>query len=131
MSFDRACRASVAAEEGTHRPMLRNNLRSQIDALRWSQLQLGRQGDPKLETARPARFAGATSMPHSAAGPHPFDTAGAQQPRSSVRVFIADAALGNVGKGCDSGMWVEPETRERISLIVDQVEKHEGFQKTA
>src|ERR1700732_4517604 len=27
-------------------------------------------------------------------------------------------------------MWMEPETRERFSLIVDQVEKHEGFQKT-
>src|SRR5260370_15523467 len=28
-------------------------------------------------------------------------------------------------------MWMEPETRERFPLIVDQVEKHEGFQKTA
>src|SRR5258708_31601141 len=70
-------------------------------------------------------------MPDSAAGPHPFDTAGAQQSRRSVRVFVAHAALGNVGKGCDAGMWMEPETRERFSLIVDQVEKHEGFQKTA
>src|SRR5258708_19714632 len=70
-------------------------------------------------------------MPDSAAGPHPFDTAGAQQSRRSVRVFVADAALGNVGKGCDAGMWMEPETRERFSLIVDQVEKYEGFQKTA
>src|SRR5438445_6815143 len=49
----------------------------------------------------------------------------------SLRSFIADAALGNVGQGCDSGMWMEPETRERFSLIVDQVEKYEGFQKTA
>src|SRR5260221_13395097 len=70
-------------------------------------------------------------MPDSAAGPHPFDTAGAQQARRSVRVFIADAALGNVGKGCDAGMWMVPETRERFSLIVDQVQKHGGFQKTA
>src|ERR1700675_771833 len=68
-------------------------------------------------------------MPDSAARPHPFDTAG--ESRRSVGVFIADAALGNVGKGCDAGMWMEPETREWFSLIVDQVEKHEGFQKTA
>ena len=26
---------------------------------------------------------------------------------------------------------MEPETRERFSLIVDEVEKHEGFQKTS
>src|SRR6202030_2890589 len=110
--------------------MLRNNLRSQIDTLRWSQLKLERQGDPKLEATRPSRFASATSMPDSAAGPHPFDTASAQQSRRSVRVFIADAALGNVGQGYDAGMWMEPETRERFSLIVDQVEKYEGFQKT-
>src|SRR6202795_3142008 len=68
-------------------------------------------------------------MPDSAARPHPFDTAG--ESRRSVGVFIADAALGNVGKGCDAGMWMEPETPERFSLIVNEVEKHEGFQKTA
>src|SRR6202166_3843591 len=112
-------------------PVLGDDLWCQVDTLGWPQLKLGRQGDPKLEATRPARFAGATSMPDSAAGPHPFDTAGAQQSRRSARVFIADAALGNVGKGCDAGMWMEPETRERFSLIVDQVEKHEGFQKTA
>src|SRR5260370_26358190 len=44
---------------------------------------------------------------------------------------LADAALGNVGKGCDAGMWMKPETRERFSLIIDKVEKYEGFQKTA
>jgi len=111
--------------------MLRNNLRSQIDALRWAQLQIGGQGDPKLEAPRPSRFANATSMPDSTAGLHPFDTAGAQQSRRSVRVFIADAALGNVGKGCDAGMWMEPETRERISLTVEKVKEYERFQKTA
>src|ERR1700722_12921791 len=93
----------------------------QVDALGWSQLKLGRQGDPKLEATRPSRFAGATSMPNSAAGPHPFNTTGAQQSRRSVRVFIAYASLSNVGKGSDTGMWMEPETRERFSLIVDQV----------
>src|SRR5712691_3197327 len=111
--------------------MSRNNLRSQIDAFRWSQLEIGRQGDPKLEASRPSRLAGAAAVPNAAAGAHPFKTASAQQARRSVRVFIADAALGNVSKGCDAGMWMEPETRERFSLIVDQVEKHEGFQKTA
>jgi len=45
-----------------------------------AQLKLGWQGDPKLEATRPSRFASATSTPDSAAGPHPFDTAGAQQP---------------------------------------------------
>src|SRR6266852_4543105 len=70
-------------------------------------------------------------MPDAAAGPHPFDTAGWQQARRSVGVFISDAALRNVGKSCDSGVWMEPETRERFSLIIDEVKKYEGFQETA
>src|SRR6195256_1458166 len=65
------------------------------------------------------------------AGPHPFETAGGQQARRSVRVFIANAALRNVGEGCDSGMWMEPETRERFSLIVDEVKEYVWFQETA
>jgi hypothetical protein len=51
-----------------------------IDALRWSQLEFGRQGDPKLETPRPSRFAGAATTP-DAACPHPFETAGGDQAR--------------------------------------------------
>src|SRR6266852_5724776 len=70
-------------------------------------------------------------MPDAAAGPHPFDTAGWQQARRSVGVFISDAALRNVGKSCDSGVWMEPETRERFSLIIDEIKKHEGLQEAA
>src|ERR1700730_8983732 len=70
-------------------------------------------------------------MPDAAAAPHPFETAGRQQARRSVRVLIANAALRNVGKGGDAGMWMEPETRKRSSLIVEEVKKYEGFQKTA
>src|SRR5580704_13331221 len=84
----------------------------------------------QARAARRSKAGSHASVPDSAAGAHPFDTASAQQSRRSVRVFIADAALGNVGQGCDAGMWMEPETRERFSLIVDQVEKYEGFQKT-
>src|SRR5713226_3728430 len=68
-------------------------------------------------------------MPDAATGPHPFETAGGQQARRSVRVFIADAALRNVGKGGDAGMGMEPETTKRFSAIVEEVKEDEGFQK--
>ena len=70
-------------------------------------------------------------MPYSAAGQHPFETAGGQRACRSVCVFIADAALYNLGKGGDAGMGMEPETGERFCLSVEEVKEHEGFQKTA
>src|SRR5260370_32435823 len=72
-------------------------------------------------------------MPDAAAGPHPFETAGGQQARRSVRVFIADAAFRNIGQGGDAGMWMEPETGKGVwfSLSVEEVKEYEGFQKMA
>jgi hypothetical protein len=64
-------------------------------------------------------------MPDAAAGPHPFETAGRQQARRSVRV------LRNVGKSGDAGTWMEPEIGERFSLSVEEVKEYERFQKTA
>ena len=93
-----------------------------------------------LEMSRPARvgeklvstrFASSATMPHTAAGPHPFDTAGGQQARGSVGVLIADAALRNVGKGSDAGVGMESETGEWVSLSVEDVKEYEGFQETA
>src|SRR5467141_980906 len=72
-------------------------------------------------------------MPDAAAGPHPFDAAGGQQARRSVRVFIADAALRNIGKGGDAGMWMETEAGKGVwfSLSIEEVKEYEGFQKMA
>src|SRR5713226_5759577 len=72
-------------------------------------------------------------MPDAATGPHPFETAGGQQARRSVRVFIADAAFRNIGKGGDAGMWMEPETGKGVwfSLSIEEVKEYEGFQKMA
>src|SRR5258707_3313706 len=72
-------------------------------------------------------------MPDATAGPHPFDARGGQQARGSVRVFIADAALRNIGKGGDAGMWMEPESGKRIwfSLSIEEVKEYEGLQKMA
>src|ERR1700719_573842 len=68
-------------------------------------------------------------MPDAASGSHPFDTAGGQQARRSVRVFITHASLCDIGHGRDTRVWVEPETGEWRTLIVDQVEKHKRFQE--
>src|SRR5580765_6359927 len=70
-------------------------------------------------------------MPHTAAGPHPFDTAGGQQARRSVGVLIGDAALRNVSKGSDAGVGMEPETGEWVALSVEEVKEYEGLQETA
>src|SRR5260370_41836492 len=72
-------------------------------------------------------------MPDAAAGPHPFDPAGGQQARRSVRVFITDAALRNIGKGGDAGMWMEPETGKGVwfSVSIEEVKEYEGFQEMA
>ena len=89
----------------------------------------GRQSDPKLESACPARFAEPAAVPDAASGSHPFDTAGGQQARRSVRVFITNASLCDIGNGGDAGMRVEPEAGERRTLIIDEVKEHERFQK--
>src|SRR5438445_11049289 len=56
---------------------------------------------------------------------HPFETAAWQQTLRSVRVFIADAPLRNVGKGCDAGMRMESEASEGFSVIVEEVKEYE------
>jgi hypothetical protein len=58
---------------------------------------------------------------------HPFDTSSGQQAVRSIRVFIADASLRDVGNGGDAGMWVEPNTGQGRTLTVDEVEEHERF----
>jgi hypothetical protein len=68
-------------------------------------------------------------VPDAASGAHPFDTAGGQQARRSVRVFITHASLCDISNGGDAGMWVEPEPGERSTLIIDEVKEHEGFQE--
>ena len=90
---------------------------------------LGRQSNPKLESACPARFAEPAAVPDAASGSHPFDAAGGQQARRSVRVFITDASLCDIGNGRDAGMWVESETGERRALIIEEVKEHERFQE--
>src|SRR6266404_6249248 len=46
---------------------------------------------------------------------------------------MPDAALRNIGKGGDAGMWMEPEAGKRIwfSLSIEEVKEYEGFQKMA
>src|SRR5438309_4583833 len=70
-------------------------------------------------------------MPDAAASPHPFDTPGGQHAPRSVRVLIADAALRNVGKGGDAGVWMEPEPSKLVSVSLESVKEYEGLQETA
>ena len=75
----------------------------------------GSPSPPPCQTPPPARI-------------HSIPPAG-QQARRSVRVFITDASLCDIGNGRDAGMWVEPEPGERSTLIIDEVKEHEGFQE--
>src|SRR5260221_5149950 len=85
--FDGLRRGPVAAEEHARGAVMFNGLGTLVEAHGSAELELGRQGDPQLEAARPPRLAGTAAMPHAAAGLHPLDAAGLQQARSAVRVF--------------------------------------------
>ena len=74
----------------------------QAAARGWRELQIGRQGDPKLEPARTCRAPRATAVPHATAGLHPFDAAGGHGSGCAVRIQIAHAAFGDVGQGGDA-----------------------------
>src|ERR1700730_6889480 len=68
--------APVAAKEDARRTVLRHIFRGLVDTYSRAQFELRRQGDPKLEAARPLRFVEPAAVPHAASSLHPFDAAG-------------------------------------------------------
>ena len=110
-----------------------NGLGPKVAAHRGRELELGWQGDPKLETPRPPLVARAAAMPHAAAGLHPLDAAGRNNAGCAVRVHIAHAALGDVGKRGDAGMRVKPETlgSPEGRAVVEEIKEDERLQDLA
>ena len=92
----------VTAEEHRRRSVAWNGLGTKVAAHRWPELELGWQGDPKLETPRASQLARPAAMPHTATGLHPLDAAGRNNAGCAVRVHIAYGALGDVGERSDA-----------------------------
>src|SRR5207253_11295682 len=92
------------------------------------ELLVGRQGEPELESAGPARVAGTAAMPCTAGGLEPFDPASGQEPGGAGRVFLADAAFPKIGERRDARMRMPPDARKRPSLGVEEVEKDERLE---
>ena len=90
-----------------------------------------RQSDPELEAAGEAGLACAAAVPHAVAGPHPLDTTRCQQTASTVRVLIADAALGQVGQRRDTGMRMQSETSKLSPAVVEEVDEDEWLEQFA
>src|ERR1700720_2945661 len=124
-------RRPIAAEKYARRAVMLNSLGTLVEAHRWAEFELGRQGDPKLKAARPCRLAGTAAMPHAAAGLHPLDAAGGQHTRCAVRVLIAHVALGEVCEGRDARMRVKREALGGASIVVEEIEENERLQEAA
>ena len=104
--------------------------RTLIEAEGWPEFELGWQGDPKLKPTRSSRRSCAAAMPYAAAGLHPLHTAGRQQTRCAVRVFVGGAAFEKIGQGRNTRMGMQPEALEGSSTIVEEIEKTNGFRSS-
>src|SRR5258708_23842882 len=108
-----------------------NILRRLVDAFGRLELTVGRQRDPELESACPAGVAGATAVPCTATCLEPFDPALSQNPGGPGRVFVADTSFQQIGQRRDARMRMQPEARERRSLVIEQIKNDKRLESLA